>query len=141
MQEEKKSLVESGLKKLVSDVDKSFLRKMEEKMYLCSAKCCESRDSSYEEVRSCVDRCSAPVMNAQNTVRGELEYFQIRLQRCVNQCHDDIQHKMSATPDAEEVERATKLFDSCAAKCFDDHVSLLPGLLQKISQKVQGKVT
>ncbi|XP_071440199.1 protein FAM136A-like [Hetaerina americana] len=141
MHEGKQALVESGLKKLVTDVDKSFLRKMEGKMYLCSAKCCENNDLSYEDVRSCVEKCSAPVVNAQNLVRSELEYFQTRLQRCITQCHDDIRHKMSANPDSEEVDRATKLLDGCAARCFDDHVNLLPGLFQKISQGINGKVT
>ncbi|XP_059497108.1 protein FAM136A isoform X2 [Stegostoma tigrinum] len=48
------------------------------KMFQCSADCCENANASMEEVHQCIERCHAPLAQAQATVTGELERFQYR---------------------------------------------------------------
>ena len=52
-------------------------------MHKCAAKCCDDKFSSIDTVQGCIERCSAPLNQAQQFVHTELEGFQGRLQRCV----------------------------------------------------------
>lgn len=48
-------------------------------MFRCSARCCEDDTASMQEVQRCIERCHAPLAQAQAIVTAELEHFQVRL--------------------------------------------------------------
>ncbi|XP_026461642.1 protein FAM136A-like [Ctenocephalides felis] len=128
--DEQRQRIEYEITKMVDEMDKEYLRKIQADMHRCAAKCCEDKDSSLSSVQSCVERCSGPLNKAQQYVQGELEGFQGRLQRCVMQCNDDIKDMMGPTPSDKDVDKFTHKFESCAIKCVDKHIELLPQMMK-----------
>ena len=47
-------------------------------MFRCSAACCEDGKASMQQVHQCIERCHAPLAQAQAVVTQELERFQVR---------------------------------------------------------------
>lgn len=47
-------------------------------MFRCSADCCENDKASMQQVHHCIERCHAPLAQAQAIVTKELERFQVR---------------------------------------------------------------
>ena len=47
-------------------------------MFRCSANCCEDSQASMQQVHQCIERCHAPLAQAQALVTTELEKFQVR---------------------------------------------------------------
>lgn len=48
------------------------------RMFSCSADCCSRPSDSMSQVHQCIDRCHAPLAQAQGLVTSELEKFQVR---------------------------------------------------------------
>uniref|UniRef100_A0A0K8TPY8 Protein FAM136A n=1 Tax=Tabanus bromius TaxID=304241 RepID=A0A0K8TPY8_TABBR len=132
MIEQQRQRVEQEMTKLVDEMDRSHLRKMQAEMHRCAAMCCEEQTASLDTVQRCVERCSIPLTKAQKYVHTELEGFQGRLQRCVMQCNDDVKVKMSPSPSEMEIAKYTDEFERCAIKCVDKHISLIPNMLKTI---------
>ncbi|KAF5304772.1 hypothetical protein FQA39_LY09549 [Lamprigera yunnana] len=132
MVELQRQRVEQEMTKMIDDIDKQFLRKMQADMHRCAAKCCDNLDVSLERVQRCVESCSVPLNNAQRYVEKEIENLQKRLQRCVMQCNDEIKDKMGPTPSDSEVHRYSAIFESCAIKCVDTHVNLVPAIMKSM---------
>ncbi|XP_026466977.1 protein FAM136A-like [Ctenocephalides felis] len=127
MVERQRQQIEYEITKMVDEMDKEYLgryRLVEADMHRCAAKCCEDKDSSLSSVQSCVERCRRAFD------KGELEGFQGRLQRCVMQCNDDIKDMMGPTPSDKDVDKFTHKFESCAIKCVDKHIELLPQMMK-----------
>nr|CAD7264870.1 unnamed protein product [Timema shepardi]CAD7440260.1 unnamed protein product [Timema bartmani] len=140
MVEEQKERVETAMQKLVNDVDKIYLRKLQGDMHRCAAKCCDNNDLTVEKVHQCVERCSISLHQAQNFVQVEIDHMHNRLQRCVMQCNDEIKDKMGPNPNENEVMRYTQMFEKCTVKCVDTHIDLIPNLLARMKQVLaQGK--
>ncbi|TKC45233.1 hypothetical protein EI555_010273 [Monodon monoceros] len=57
-------------------------------MFRCSAACCEDNQASMQQARQCIERCHAPLSQAQALVTSELEKFQECLARCTMYCND-----------------------------------------------------
>ncbi|XP_063700684.1 protein FAM136A [Culicoides brevitarsis] len=132
MVEEQSRRIEHEITKIVDDLDKSFLRKMQVEMHLCAAKCCENQTASLDSVQSCVERCSLPLTRSQNYVQNELQYFQKRLQRCVMDCNDSVRDRMPASPSNDDISKYTNEFEKCAKVCVDKQIGLLPNIVKKI---------
>ncbi|GAB0100226.1 uncharacterized protein DMENIID0001_162310 [Sergentomyia squamirostris] len=130
MIEEQKQRVEQEITKLVDDVDRSFLRKMQVEMHLCAAKCCENTSASIDVVQACVQKCSVPVTKAERYLHKELNEFQGRLQRCVMQCNDDIKAHMPPDPTDDQIAKYTAQFERCAVQCVNKNMDLIPNLLK-----------
>ncbi|XP_067004434.1 protein FAM136A [Anabrus simplex] len=134
MVEEQRVRVEDAMTKMMNEVDKAYLRKMQADMHRCAAKCCDNSDMSLERVHQCVENCSYSLNNAHKFVQGEFEHLQNRLQRCIMQCNDEVRDKMGPNPSESEVSRYTSDFERCAVKCVDNHIGLLPTVMKKIEQ-------
>ncbi|NXT89180.1 F136A protein, partial [Anhinga rufa] len=65
-------------------------------MFRCSARCCEDGAASMREVQRCIERCQAPLAQAQAIVTAELERFQDRLSRCTLHCNDRARDALEA---------------------------------------------
>ncbi|XP_033251678.1 protein FAM136A-like [Drosophila miranda] len=138
MIQQQRQRIESAVTEMIDDMDKTHLRKMQNEMHLCAAKCCQDDTSSVDSVQRCVDRCSTPMTRAQNYVQQELGEFQGRLQRCVMQCNDDVKVKMPLSPSEEQIAKYTDQFERCAIQCVDKHVGLIPSMM-KTMKKVLSK--
>ncbi|KYN03367.1 PREDICTED: protein FAM136A-like [Cyphomyrmex costatus] len=136
--EEQRKRVEDHMTKMVEEIDKMYLRKMQSDMHKCAAQCCENESYSIQKVHTCVENCSSSLNKAQQYVQGEFERVQNRLQRCIMECNDNIKDKMGPNPTQTEVDRYSEEFEKCATKCVDSYCELLP-ILEKTMKKVLSK--
>uniref|UniRef100_A0A8C9F0T1 Protein FAM136A n=1 Tax=Pavo cristatus TaxID=9049 RepID=A0A8C9F0T1_PAVCR len=98
-------------------------------MFHCSARCCEDRAASMQQVQRCIERCHAPLAQAQAIVTGELERFQDRLSRCTLHCSDRAKDALEAGGGQT---RARSQLDACVAACGDEHLRLVPGMAKRM---------
>ena len=77
-----------------------------------------------EEMHACLAKCGEPIQRHEAAVMGELQEFQHRVQRCVQQCQD----KQATTQDQGK-------FDKCVSECAvfyqKELASLKPQLMKK----------
>lgn len=139
MVETQRKRVEDHMTKMVEEIDKAYLRKMQGEMHRCAATCCDNESYSIMKVQNCVENCSSPMNRAQQYVQGEFERVQNRLQRCVMDCNDKIKDKMGPNPTQNEEDRYSDEFEKCATKCVDTYCDLLPSLEKKIKQVLSSK--
>ncbi|XP_015439054.1 PREDICTED: protein FAM136A-like [Dufourea novaeangliae] len=135
MVEGQRRRVEEHMNKMVEEIDKSYLRKMQGDMHRCAATCCDSETYSIQKVHNCVENCSGSLNKAQQYVQQEFERAQNRLQRCVMDCNDKIKDKIGPSPTQNEVDRYSDEFEKCATKCVDSYCDALPAL-EKTMKKV-----
>ncbi|NXT45111.1 F136A protein, partial [Pelecanoides urinatrix] len=102
-------------------------------MFRCSARCCEDDAASMQQVQRCIERCHAPLAQAQAIVTAELEHFQDRLSRCTLHCNDKAKHALEAGG-AEA--RVRGQLDACLAACGDDHLRLVPAMAKKMKDNL-----
>ncbi|NWW88217.1 F136A protein, partial [Rhynochetos jubatus] len=89
-------------------------------MFRCSARCCEDSAASMQEVQRCIERCHAPLAQAQAIDR---------LSRCTLHCTDRAKDALEAGG-AEASVRGQ--LDACLATCGDDHLRLVPAMAKKM---------
>ncbi|XP_078034976.1 protein FAM136A [Augochlora pura] len=135
MVEEQRRRVEEHMSKMVEQIDKSYIRKMQGDMHRCAATCCDNETYSMQKVHHCVENCSTSLNKAQHYIQGEFERVQNRLQRCVMDCNDKIKDQMGPHPTQSDVDRYSDEFDKCATKCVDSYLDMLP-TLEKTMKKV-----
>ncbi|KAG5326393.1 F136A protein, partial [Pseudoatta argentina] len=75
--EEQRKRVEDYMTKMVEEIDKMYLRKMQRDMHKCAAQCCENESYSIQKVHTCVENCSSSLNKAQQYVQGEFERVQV----------------------------------------------------------------
>ncbi|KAF6103272.1 family with sequence similarity 136 member A [Phyllostomus discolor] len=102
-------------------------------MFRCSAGCCEDSKASMQQVHQCIERCHAPLAQAQALVTRELEKFQDRLARCTMHCNDKAKDSIDAGSKELQVKRQ---LESCVTKCVDDHMSLIPTMTKKMKESL-----
>ncbi|KAF2896379.1 hypothetical protein ILUMI_09794 [Ignelater luminosus] len=141
MVERQKQRIEQEMTKMIDELDRNYLRKMQADMHRCAARCCDNSDLSLERVQQCVDTCSTPLNKAQNYVQKEIEHLQNRLQRCVMQCNDDIKDKMGPTPSESDVDKYSLMFENCAISCVDKHVELIPSMMKAMKTVLAQQTT
>jgi hypothetical protein len=131
--------VEDAISKMVNSLDTGCLRKMQFDMYSCSAKCCENRKASLDDVQRCIDNCSTDVNKAQNYLQNEIEMFQNRLQRCAMSCQDKIRDTLPAKPTDKDMTSGRANLEKCVIECAQSHVELVPGLTKKILDNLKSQ--
>uniref|UniRef100_A0A452H4U6 Protein FAM136A n=1 Tax=Gopherus agassizii TaxID=38772 RepID=A0A452H4U6_9SAUR len=100
-------------------------------MFRCSAGCCENNTASMQQVHHCIERCHAPLAQAQAVVTKELERFQDRLARCTMHCNDKAKDSLDSGSKEQQVKQQ---LESCVTKCVDDHVHLIPSMTKKMKE-------
>ncbi|XP_076241815.1 protein FAM136A [Calliopsis andreniformis] len=135
MVEEQRRRVEDNMNKIVEEIDKAYLRKMQGDMHRCAATCCDNNSYSIQTVHKCIQNCSNSLNKAQEYVQGEFTRVQHRLERCVMDCNDKIKDKIGPNPTQQDVDRYSDEFDKCATKCVDNYCEMLPSL-EKTMKKV-----
>lgn len=80
--EQTQQRVKHEVDSLIDDLDRAHLRGIQQKMFTCSAKCCDDKRSSRGEIEACVERCNNPMKMAQTSLENELGTLQEQLSRC-----------------------------------------------------------
>lgn len=133
MAEAQQARVQKAVEDMVQSLERDQIRKMQGRMFRCSAECCENPGASMNQVHQCIDRCHTPLGKAQGLVTSELEQFQDRLTRCTMHCND----KAKDMFDSGAKEPAVRaLMDNCVGSCVDDHLNLLPSMTRKLKESL-----
>ncbi|XP_078480579.1 LOW QUALITY PROTEIN: protein FAM136A-like [Lampetra planeri] len=133
MAEAHQARVQAVVEDMVQSLEREHIRKMQGRMFQCSADCCARPSDSMAQVHQCIDRCHTPLAKAQGLVTSELEKFQDRLTRCTMHCND----KAKDFFDSGAKEPAVRsLMDRCVGSCVDDHVNLIPSLTRKLKESL-----
>ncbi|XP_045405757.1 protein FAM136A isoform X2 [Lemur catta] len=69
--------VQEAVDSMVKSLERENIRKMQGLMFRCSASCCDDSQASMQQVHQCIERCHAPLAQAQALVTNELEKFQV----------------------------------------------------------------
>ncbi|KPJ10933.1 Protein FAM136A [Papilio machaon] len=100
MVEAQKYRIEQEMTKLINELDRTYLRKMQGDMHRCAAKCCD------ETI---------------NYICLKLQHNHIRLNNI--QCYPwPMTNKL--------VDKCTINFEKCAVRCVDKHMDLLPSMMK-----------
>ncbi|XP_055552353.1 protein FAM136A [Falco cherrug] len=131
MAEAAQGRVQAAVEGAVQALERERIRGMQGAMFRCSARCCEDSAASMQQVQRCIERCHAPLAQAQAIVTAELEHFQDRLSRCTLHCNDKARDALEAG--GTEV-RVRGQLDACLATCGDDHLRLVPAMAKKMQE-------
>ncbi|XP_064165479.1 protein FAM136A isoform X1 [Anguilla rostrata] len=135
MAEAQQARVQNAVEEMVQGLEREHIRKMQGIMFKCSADCCDRPSDSMSQVHQCIERCHAPLAQAQSLVTTELERFQDRLARCTMHCND----KAKDLFDSGAKELAVRgLMERCVGACVDEHVNLLPSMTRKLKDSLGG---
>ncbi|XP_057675809.1 protein FAM136A [Corythoichthys intestinalis] len=133
MAEAQQARVQAVVEEMVQSLERDHIRKMQARMFKCSAECCDRSTDSMVQVHQCIDRCHAPLAKAQGLVTSELEKFQDRLARCTMHCND----KAKDLFDSGAKEPAVRsLMERCVGSCVDDHLNLIPSMTRRIQENL-----
>lgn len=133
MAEAHQARVQNVIEDMVQSLEKDHIRKMQGRMFRCSAECCDRSTDSMVQVHQCIETCHTPLAKAQGLVTSELEKFQDRLTRCTMSCND----KAKDLFDSGAKEPAVRsLMDRCVGSCVDDHVNLIPSMTRRLKENL-----
>ncbi|RLN50278.1 hypothetical protein BBJ29_003524 [Phytophthora kernoviae] len=123
---------------MVDRLDRNILRNMQRDGYLCAAKVFENKSWSSDQLAAAVERCQMPTQQINQFMQQEMQNFQNRIQRGVQDCQDRAQDSLPAngSPSETQIARAQKDMESCVGRCVDQHISLLPNINSRIEQAV-----
>ncbi|KAH8277581.1 hypothetical protein KR018_001684 [Drosophila ironensis] len=161
MVEQQKKRLENAISDMIEDMYRTHLRRMQvsevagsqialrikhvpipkSKMHVCAARCCDDEKGTLESVQNCIEKCAAPLMDAQDYLQHELGQFQNRLQSCVRDCNTDARSSLPRNPNDSDMSRSQHLFENCTGNCVEKHINLLPGLLKSIKQTLDRGTT
>ncbi|XP_057957234.1 uncharacterized protein LOC131150504 [Malania oleifera] len=100
---------------------------LQQAYFKCAYECFDRR-LRQEEIGSCVENCSVPVVNAQNVVESEMSKFQERLNRSLMVCQDKFE---SAKLQQSKTDAMSNL-ESCVDQAIDDNVKALPHIVGRL---------
>ncbi|XP_073478103.1 protein FAM136A [Aquarana catesbeiana] len=129
MAEEAQTRLQNGVDGMVKNLERENIRKMQGKMFRCSAKCCDNEAASMQNVHNCIERCHMPLAQAQSLVTNELEKFQDRLGRCTMHCNDKAKDSFDS---GNKEAKVRAQLESCVMKCAEEHMNLIPSMTKKL---------
>lgn len=91
-------------------------------MYKCCIDCASDHSSSIDQKEQCVKTCQQPLQQAQEVLSNELQAWQNRVQRSVQDCQDQIQDQYKAQASAGNIDQnaAQKDFEKCVSPVLED---------------------
>ncbi|XP_072311490.1 protein FAM136A [Eucyclogobius newberryi] len=133
MAEAHQGRVQASVEEMVQSLERDHIRKMQSRMFKCSAECCDRPTDSMAQVHQCIDRCHTPLAHAQALVTSEMEKFQDRLARCTMHCND----KAKDLFDSGAKEHAVRsMMEHCVGSCVDDHINLIPSMTRRLKENL-----
>eukprot|EP00730_Choanoeca_flexa_P012363 TRINITY_DN4080_c0_g1_i2.p1 TRINITY_DN4080_c0_g1~~TRINITY_DN4080_c0_g1_i2.p1 ORF type:complete len:137 (+),score=26.25 TRINITY_DN4080_c0_g1_i2:150-560(+) len=105
------------------------------KEYECSAKCASNSRLSSQEFQNCIRDCGRASQEVGNTLNKEVNSFQNQVMSCMQTCENMVRAKLPT--DATSIPPALQQeADSCAAKCSQDGLALLPAMMERMMQVI-----
>ncbi|OWM67883.1 protein FAM136A-like [Punica granatum] len=104
---------------------------LQQAYFKCAYECFDRRRRQ-DEISSCVEHCSVPVVSAQQHVENEMAKFQERLNRSLMVCQD----KFEAAKLQQIRPNAMKDLESCVEQSIDDTIKTLPHLVNKLKSSL-----
>ncbi|XP_057601688.1 protein FAM136A-like [Hippopotamus amphibius kiboko] len=109
-------------------LERENIRKMRGPMFWCSAGCCEDSQASMQQAHLCVERCHAPLAQAQALGTHELQKRQDHLFQGIMHGNNKAKDSIDAGSKGLWVKRQ---LESCVTKCVDDHTNFIPTMTKK----------
>ncbi|XP_014448538.1 protein FAM136A-like [Tupaia chinensis] len=125
--------VQEEVDSTVKSLEQENLWKMLDLLFRCSMGSCEDNQASMQQVHQCVERCHAPLAQAQALVIKELEKFQDRLAQCTTHCNNKAKDSIDA---GSKVPQGKRQLDSCVSRYGDDHVHLILTMTWKMKESL-----
>ncbi|XP_030458441.1 uncharacterized protein LOC115679044 [Syzygium oleosum] len=104
---------------------------LQQAYFKCAYECFDRRRRQ-EEISSCVENCSVPVVGAQQRVENEMGKFQERLNRSLMVCQD----KFEAAKLQQIRTDAMKDLEACVERSIDDSINTLPHLVTRLKSSL-----
>ncbi|XP_058782708.1 uncharacterized protein LOC131657314 [Vicia villosa] len=98
-----------------------------QKAYFKCAYECFDRNRRQEEISHCVENCSIPLTNVQQTFDNEMAKFQEKLNRSLMVCQDKYEGAK-----LQQKTGAMNVMVSCADEAIQDSIKMLPLLTNKL---------
>ncbi|KAH0464426.1 hypothetical protein IEQ34_007212 [Dendrobium chrysotoxum] len=93
---------------------------------------CFDRRRRQEEINSCVESCSVPVLKANNLVEAEMAQFQERMNRSLMVCQD----KFEAAKLQQMKTGAMGELEACVNQAIDDNIRVLPHIVNRLKNSL-----
>ncbi|WCJ21894.1 hypothetical protein M5689_004008 [Euphorbia peplus] len=100
---------------------------LQQAYFKCAYECFDRRRNQ-EEIASCVESCSVPVVNAQHLFENEMAKFQERLNRSLMVCQD----KFEAAKLQQIGSDAVNVLESCVDQSIQENLKSLPHLVGRL---------
>ncbi|CAN1253480.1 Protein FAM136A [Linum perenne] len=100
---------------------------LQQAYFKCAYECFDRRRKQ-EEIASCVENCSVPVLKAQHHFEDEMAKFQERMNRSLMVCQD----KFEAAKLQQVGSDAMNTLESCVDGAIQENASTLPHLVRKL---------
>jgi hypothetical protein len=128
---------------MMNTLDIKRLRPMQKKAYLEMAACYDTKtfgkDSTGEQIQSCVQNSQRPIQMSQQIVQQEFNNFQQRIQRCGASCEDSVRDGNQNLEDQSQVDKAQGQMTACMSTCVGkrETLSIVIGLCCSVLEKIK----
>ncbi|KAL7563082.1 hypothetical protein ACA910_022575 [Epithemia clementina (nom. ined.)] len=128
--------LEEAARATLDEIDKKHVRKIARSAYACVVACYDNAGTSgsSETLDQCARSCNVPHQQANNLLQSEVNQFQNRLNRSMQECQDKVRDMMKPG-DEKNVKKMQQVEDAliaCISKTVDNHISLLKPMQQRI---------
>ncbi|KAL5781270.1 hypothetical protein ACOSP7_006299 [Xanthoceras sorbifolium] len=100
---------------------------LQQAYFKCAHECFDRRRKQ-EEISSCVEYCSVPVVNAQQHFENDMAKFQERLNRSLMVCQDKFESAKLQKTSSDAIND----LESCVNQTIDDSIKTLPHLVERL---------
>ncbi|KAL0920877.1 hypothetical protein M5K25_007892 [Dendrobium thyrsiflorum] len=104
---------------------------LQQSYFKCAYECFD-RSRRQEEINSCVESCSVPVLKANNLVEAEMAQFQERMNRSLMVCQD----KFEAAKLQQMKTGAMGELEACVNQAIDDNIRVLPHIVNRLNNSL-----
>lgn len=133
--------------------------------FQCSAKCCEDEHCSQEVLQRCIQSCMRPMVEAEQSLKSEVEQFQVsckhchihiisyttkfcsdvigcvtsvqgRLTRCAQTCEDECRDMVPPNASQQDMDKVQRHAERCLMKCADDNISRIPQFIDRFRRSL-----
>lgn len=131
--------MENEARSMIDSVEKDHLRIFGRNVHQCALKCYDQNYATTDQLHSCSKKCEIPHQQASHLIQQEINQFQNRINRSLEDCHDKARDVMvpGYENDMKKLQKVEDTLLACMAKNVDEHVKLLPSIKQRIVQQLK----
>ncbi|KAF0751960.1 protein FAM136A-like [Aphis craccivora] len=137
--EEELRRMETAVHDILNDIDIKCLRTLQIQMHQCAIECCKDSSNNMKSLEVCKENCSKEAIATQNHIHNEIDKWQNRIQRCIQDCDDTFMAEIPSDKNwsKNEMNKYTKEADGCVSQCFTNYIKILPQLTNKFFDNLQ----